>query len=516
MGREQLGTVVGRSEQAVVRDSPRPRPDPPPGTGMAAEAGASSGLRQLWARGVGVWSNLSLARRAAVVAFVGQSLLATVLGYWISGRIQESVLLQAAQTSSLLLESLIGPHVQDLAHGPELSPAAAASLRELLLRPPLKSNVAELRIWRRDASIVFDSEGSSSHVAPPVADEIESAFNGRLRVELNDAHHDQGALERKHSMPLFEINAPVHETGTERVIAVAEFYQGAAQLHADLARARMQSWIGSALIAIALLLPLVPIIRGASRTIDNQKHEIEVRKLEQARLAEQNVALRGGIEQAHRRGAEINERSMRRIGADLHDGPAQLVGLALLKLDELIPPLKFSAGADRHLETLNLVRQALTDSLKEIRGIAAGLALPELERVTLATALELAVRSHEQRTRTRVNLNLGALPAHLPLPVTICLFRFAQEALNNAYRHAAGRGQMLTASVGSGVVKVEVRDTGPGFDVAQLGDRKDKLGLSGLKNRVESLGGQLEIRSVPGQGTVLIASFRNATNLAHD
>lgn len=518
MNHHQIGTEVARSAQTVVQQKIGPRSDLDQLSGELDAVHQSSVRSGNWARRMReFWNGLDFTRKLAVAAIVGQSLIAAASGHWISERIQSGVLQNSARTNSVLLESLIGPLVQDLVNADTLSPGTQATLRELLERSPLKGNIAELRIWRRDGVVVFDSEGSANGQLPPVMEEIEAAFGGEIRVELNDAHHDHADIERKHAMTLFEINSPIHASASSQVIAVAEFYQGADKLHADLAVARRQSWLLSGLLGLALLLPLVPIIRNANRTLEEQRKELRERKEHGQRLQEQNVALQVGIEQAHRRGADINERSMRRIGADLHDGPAQLVGLALLKLDELIPPLKASpAGAERHLETLQLVRQALTDSLKEIRSIAAGLALPELERITLAAALELAARSHEQRTRSTVSVAIGPLPTHLPLPITICLFRFAQEALNNAYRHAGGKGQSLIAGVEDGEMRVIVGDAGSGFDVTTIGDRKDKLGLAGLKNRVESLGGRLQVSSMIGRGTELTASFKQSGTLKLD
>ena len=66
---------------------------------------------------------------------------------------------------------------------------------------------------------------------------------------------------------------------------------------------------------------------------------------------------------------------------------------------------------------------------------------------------------HEKRTRTAVSADIGLLPPHVPLAVTISLFRFAQEGLNNAFRHAGGRGQAVKACHEGGVITVEVIDS---------------------------------------------------------
>jgi signal transduction histidine kinase len=75
----------------------------------------------------------------------------------------------------------------------------------------------------------------------------------------------------------------------------------------------------------------------------------------------------------------------------------------------------------------------------------------------------------------------------------ICIYRFVQEALNNGYRHAGGLGQSVTQTADGACIRVEVADGGPGFDTAAV--RPEGLGLAGLRERVESLGGRFAIES---------------------
>ncbi len=93
--------------------------------------------------------------------------------------------------------------------------------------------------------------------------------------------------------------------------------------------------------------------------------------------------------------------------------------------------------------------------------------------------------------------------------MTICLYRFAQEALNNAFRHAGGQGQRLGASYDGRTILVEVADSGPGFAAEHIAMGGERLGLSGLRYRVESLGGMLLINSTVGHGAKLSVQFRN-------
>ena len=213
-------------------------------------------------------------------------------------------------------------------------------------------------------------------------------------------------------------------------------------------------------------------------------------------------------ESASRRSTELNEQFLRRVGSDLHDGPAQLIALASLRLDAIrqlvsaIPQIPASKSED-----LDTAQNALDEALAEIRNISSGLVLPELEGLTLTEILTKAASTHQQRAYTSPGLNLGAIPAHIGKSIQICLYRLVQEGLNNAERHAPGATCSISAHCTGNTIEVEVSDTGSGFDTETVATSSSGLGLSGLRERIESIGGQFEIRSAIGQGTQLIARF---------
>jgi signal transduction histidine kinase len=204
--------------------------------------------------------------------------------------------------------------------------------------------------------------------------------------------------------------------------------------------------------------------------------------------------------------AQENERFLRQIGADLHDGPAQLISLALLRLDNLKPGGNINSDADHEAE-LARVCGALRDALVEIRALSAGIAPPCLNGLSPSDAIEIAARTHERRTGTAVKLEIGRLPRKLSSPLQICIYRFTQEGLNNAYRHAAGKGQAVRATCEDGQLTIEVSDTGRGIAQRDPGNGSS-LGFAGLQARVESLEGKFEWESRANSGTRLVARFR--------
>jgi signal transduction histidine kinase len=106
-----------------------------------------------------------------------------------------------------------------------------------------------------------------------------------------------------------------------------------------------------------------------------------------------------------------------------------------------------------------------------------------------------------------VELKLDNVPEQSSLPVKITVYRLVQEALNNTFRHAGGVGQQVQVSQEGAQLLVEISDQGPGFDPEQAASQDGRLGLRGMRERVESLGGSFQIRSSLGQGTTIEASL---------
>jgi signal transduction histidine kinase len=111
--------------------------------------------------------------------------------------------------------------------------------------------------------------------------------------------------------------------------------------------------------------------------------------------------------------------------------------------------------------------------------------------------------------RTGLAISVAAPEQRLSPEVETATYRIAQEALNNAARHAHAKTVEIVVSVDGPTVRIFVRDDGQGFDVsAALERRGDRgLGLIGMRERVEDLGGILTILSGPGNGTRLSVSI---------
>ena len=424
-----------------------------------------------------------------------------LLGAWVGGRMEEGILQRAASKTVLNMDSFIKPLVQGMAVNTALSESARSALAAVLNGKVLGQDVAAIKIWSPRGEIIYSDRPELIGRTYPLFADLRHAFNGELVAQLDDLDDDENAYERSLGMHLLEIYAPLRESGTNRIIAVAEFYEIRDELRAEVLGIRLQTYA----VVGALALSMIGLL---SRIMSRQKRTtLEKRVTELSRLLARNKELQCRIQNAPQRMAEINELFLRRVSAELHDAPAQLIGFALLRLDALRPVQKAQApGPFSELET---IRSALADSLDEIRNISAGLAAPEVEDLSLAEALRTAATRHSERTGTGVQCEIGDLPDTVDPSLKICLYRFAQEGLNNAFRHAEGNGQALCARCNDGLLEVEITDAGPTSSAKQTSTASG-LGLAELRGRIESLGGLFEFTSEPCRGARLTARFNLA------
>jgi signal transduction histidine kinase len=157
------------------------------------------------------------------------------------------------------------------------------------------------------------------------------------------------------------------------------------------------------------------------------------------------------------------------------------------------------------VEELTGIQSSLENAQKEIRAISGGLSLPQLAELSLPETVIRAVRAHERRTGSRVKLDVAPLPEQAALPVKITVYRVLQESLTNAFRHAGGANQQIRAFMDGDVLALEVSDEGPGFVSQPTATFNGHLGLAGMRERVESLGGTFSVKSEPGKGTKVTA-----------
>jgi signal transduction histidine kinase len=150
------------------------------------------------------------------------------------------------------------------------------------------------------------------------------------------------------------------------------------------------------------------------------------------------------------------------------------------------------------------LREGLVSLGEDIHTLAYQLHPSVLEELGLAEALQ--AECGRQRSQIRIDLSLEGNPSSATVgkDAALCLFRVAQEALNNVTRHAGAAAARVTLRPKDGGLLLAVRDDGVGFDSARPG-RVRSLGLASMRERVQLVNGTFDVESAPGRGTTVIA-----------
>lgn len=440
---------------------------------------------------------LSLAQRFALAGSFVMISGMFVIGGWVERQIETRVISNTANATALYMESMVSPIAQELAGSNRLSAESVEGLERIFTSTPLGARVLSYKIWTVDGRIVHARDEALIGQRFDISENLRRAASGEVVADFGDLNDLEDRHEREMNLPILEIYSPLRQLYTGDVIAVAEFYERADTLQEDLVRARTESWLFVVLVSTCMAAMMFGIVLRGSATITRQKAALEFRIAELGRLAEQNHVLRRKVQQASGRTAELNERYLRRLSAELHDGPAQLVGLAALRLDSIRVGVD-DAGSD---DAIKAIRDALNSALRDIRNLCRGLAAPELADHRLHDVIGNAIEYHKRHTGSDVTVTLDAPNLDLDQPQKICIYRFLQEGLINAFRHADGKDQTVICNLDADGLHIVVRDGGPGIDPTQHQENGGGLGLAGLRDRVESLGGTFRLVSSKGAGT---------------
>ncbi len=446
------------------------------------------------------WTTRSLALQFLLAGGVVSLGAAFLVGLLVTSQIEDGVTRNSAATTALYVDSVIAPLLPDMQTSRRLGEGVTRALDETLGQGALGTRLTSFRLWGRDGTVLYARDKSLVGRRFPPGEDLQAAWEGRIVANVGEGDAIEDAAGSA-DQPLLQIFNPVLQPWSGEVVAVSEFHEAATEFQSDLRQALGRSWLAVVLMTLGFFLALSTIVLRGSRTIDEQSRALKDRVGQLSEALAQNRSLRLRVERASQRAAALNEQYLRRIGADLHDGPAQLLAYAALRLDSAAVT-DSPAGPKREREIM-AIKSSLDDAMREIRSICSGLVLPHIEAAALPDILELAAGAHERRTGVKVEIVQSGDPGAHSAPAKICIYRFVQEALNNGYRHGGGAGQKVKHSSRDGRVVIEVCDSGAGFDPAH--SRTDGLGLAGLRQRVESLGGRFDLESSSAGTTVTMS-----------
>jgi signal transduction histidine kinase len=194
----------------------------------------------------------------------------------------------------------------------------------------------------------------------------------------------------------------------------------------------------------------------------------------------------------------VAERS--RLALDLHDAVSQKLFGLVLSAEAAGTLLERDPTAAR--DQVAKLEALAQEALDELRSLVFELRPPDLEKDGLGEALRKHVGLMRRLQPLEIELVLDGEP---PVDETRDreLFRIAQEAVQNAIKHAEASRVAVRLSAENGGFLLEVEDDGAGFDPDAPGARSRRLGLTSMEERARRIGGTLEIRSAPGAGTIV-------------
>jgi signal transduction histidine kinase len=436
-----------------------------------------------------------------VVVLVG----VLITSIWLGARIESGVLDRTAGITALYVDSVVNPNLQGLASDDaSLAPTDTAALDRLVSESGgLGQGVVLFKIWSLDGRVLYSPDSALVGQSFPIDSGLQRAAQGEVVADMSNLDEPENVRERERFSRLVQVYAPVREENDGTVVAVNEFYLLPNALDAEIRGAQLSSWALVAGIGVVTYVLLAGIVKRGSDTIERQQRELQ-------RRLDQNVRLHQRVLQAAGRTTTLNEQALRRISADLHDGPGQALALALLRLDSLRAPNPDATAADQRQADFATVRDAVRDALAEVRAISAGLRLPELEPLSVPAVVSRAIDDHQRRSGVAVSRHLENVPDQAPLSIKIALLRTLQEALSNATRHGQGKNVAVDLRSEADTLSLTVADRGPGFD-PRLAEGSGGLGLAGMHERAELLGGKFHVDSAPGRGTTLRVFWPLAT-----
>ncbi|MBL9103057.1 MAG: GAF domain-containing protein [Myxococcales bacterium] len=250
------------------------------------------------------------------------------------------------------------------------------------------------------------------------------------------------------------------------------------------------------------------IVSHSQEADERARAEAALRRANNAlegRVAERTAALAAEIKRRReltRRLGEAQEVERQRVARDLHDTIGQLtagLSMAFKAIDNagVLPPPAAAQLAEA---------QAIAAALgKEVHSLAVRLRPTSLDDLGLDAALSQLVLEWSGRTGVTASFHSsGDSDRRLPPDVETTIYRVVQEALTNVAKHAAATSVGVLVRRPAGVVSLVVEDDGVGFDP---GAATDRLGLLGMRERVDLVGGELEIEAEPGHGTTVLVTI---------
>jgi two-component system sensor histidine kinase DegS len=200
---------------------------------------------------------------------------------------------------------------------------------------------------------------------------------------------------------------------------------------------------------------------------------------------------------------EAQEDERKRIARDIHDGPAQYVASAVMRID--FAKKVIEKDLDKGMMELSELKEVLKTALKEIRAIIFDLRPMSLDDLGLAHTIQEYVKSIKEEKDIKIELKIKPIDDEIEPIIQVAVYRIIQEILNNVKKHSKAKNVEVKLDYGLKYLMIVVSDDGVGFDVEEtlkkVKTQGTNYGLLGIIERVNQLQGEFELESKKGVGT---------------
>ncbi|MBV7407550.1 sensor histidine kinase [Maritimibacter sp. DP1N21-5] len=372
-----------------------------------------------------------------------------------------------------------------------IDPAIRTAIDNVLESSVEDGYINLIKLWGLDGRLLYSSEGGPlrDYMMDPQDMRVYDGETVINQLDLESVENEEDVWIGDH---VYEVYMPMYNTAGE-LIVIAEIY-----CSVELLVARIERMVGEidrirTIVIVVGIILLSLLILFAQRRLTRQENKLLDVLKEQEALTLHNSELLDESEGLRRALADENDRFLNHVGAELHDGPIQLLSLSSLYQSQVpIDP--------KHVEAERKARELVSQALSDLRNISVGLILPELEGASLLESVRLAIDAFEDETDIHVPRRLDGEEVFADKPLQVVAYRTVYESLNNAKKHANGKGIFVDAKVTSKRLTIEIRNEAPqsaktaeGAAKADPGASGISLGIIGMAKRSRSVGGQLSV-----------------------
>jgi signal transduction histidine kinase len=199
---------------------------------------------------------------------------------------------------------------------------------------------------------------------------------------------------------------------------------------------------------------------------------------------------------------EAQEKERSRIARDLHDDICQRLALLSMEIEQAKRLSSYSPSDTT--QKLQEIRKHCSEITGDVQSLSHQLHSSKLELLGIEAAIRGFCREFAKQHEVNIQFTCRNVPRHLPKEISLCLFRVAQEALQNAVKYSGVNQFSLEMLTLEDEIHLAVADEGTGFDI-EAAKRKQGLGLMSMQERVHLVHGLLSVESKPGRGTQVLA-----------